>query len=176
MGQTDSSALMTDETRGPAPRGGGPGGEPGRPGARTPRRGEGGLIKQYKPDQGKTTRTGTLIALLALIAWGAKFLFDRLQLYQGDEAWRLLITHGIPILNAVILGSVSWWFVYAHRATSDFLIATEGEMKKVSWSSRSEVIGSTKVVIMFTILLALFLFLVDFFFQQVFSSIGVLKK
>ena len=167
---------MTDETRGVAPRGGGPGGEAGRPDIGTPRRGDGGLIKQYKPDQGKTTRTGTLIALLAIVVWGWKFLFDRLQLYQGDEAWRLLITHGIPFLIAVILGYVSWWFLYAHRATGDFLIATEGEMKKVSWSSRSEIIGSTKVVIMFTVLLALFLFMVDFFFQQVFSGIGVLKK
>ena len=94
----------------------------------------------------------------------------------GDEAWRLLVTHGIPLLVAAILLYVAWWFLYAHRATGDFLIATEGEMKKVSWSSRSEIIGSTKVVIMFTVLLALFLFSVDFFFQQVFSGIGVLKK
>ncbi|MCH7993750.1 MAG: preprotein translocase subunit SecE [Planctomycetes bacterium] len=55
------------------------------------------------------------------------------------------------------------------------MIATEGEMKKVSWSSKEEVIGSTKVVIMFTFMLALFLFVVDMVFQQVFKWIGVLK-
>ncbi|MCH9001912.1 MAG: preprotein translocase subunit SecE [Planctomycetes bacterium] len=55
------------------------------------------------------------------------------------------------------------------------MIATEGEMKKVSWSSKEEVIGSTKVVIMFTFMLALFLFVVDMVFQQAFRLIGVLK-
>lgn len=140
-----------------------------------PRHGEGGLFKQYKPDQGKTTRTGSFIGAAAIIAWGAKFLYDRLQLYEGDEAWRLLVTAGIPLFFAVVVGAAAWWFVFAHRATSDFLIATEGEMKKVSWSSRSEVIGSTKVVIMFTVLLAAFLFVVDLLFQFVFSGLGVLK-
>jgi preprotein translocase subunit SecE len=55
------------------------------------------------------------------------------------------------------------------------MIATEGEMKKVSWSTKNEIIGSTKVVIMFTVLLALVLFVVDLAFQTMFSSIGVLK-
>ena len=170
MEQTDSSALMTDETRGGVPRGSGP----GRPAPVAPRQ-ERRLFKQYKPEQGKTTRTGTFIGAGAIIAWGAKFLYDRLQLFEGDEAWRLVITTGIPILFAVGLGAVAWWFLFAHRATSDFLIATEGEMKKVSWSSRSEIIGSTKVVIMFTVLLALLLFVVDLFFQSFFSGLGVLR-
>jgi len=55
------------------------------------------------------------------------------------------------------------------------MIATEGEMKKVSWSTRRELIGSTKVVIMFTIFLAVLLFFVDLGFQELFSRIGVLK-
>jgi len=55
------------------------------------------------------------------------------------------------------------------------MIATEGEMKKVSWSTRHEVVGSTKVVIMFTLLLAVALFVVDLVFQRAFSWIGVLK-
>ena len=136
---------------------------------------EGGLFKQYKPDQGKMTRTGTFIGAGAIVAWGAKFLYDRLQLFEGVEGWRLLITTGIPILFAVVLGAIAWRIIFAHRATSDFMIATEGEMKKVSWSSRREIIGSTKVVIMFTILFAVLLFIVDLFFQNLFSSIGVLK-
>ncbi|MBU0718456.1 MAG: preprotein translocase subunit SecE [Planctomycetes bacterium] len=55
------------------------------------------------------------------------------------------------------------------------MVATEGEMKKVSWSSKAEVIGSTKVVIMFTVLLAALLFVVDLVFQRFFTYIGVLK-
>ena len=36
----------------------------------------------------------------------------------------------------------------------DFLIATDSEMKKVNWTSRKELIGSTKVVIVFMFLIA----------------------
>ena len=137
---------------------------------------EGRLFKQYKPDQGKKTRVGTFLGVGAMIAWGTKFVYDRLQVYEGgEEVWRLLVTNGIPILFAVVLGAICWRIVFGHRGTGDFLIATEGEMKKVSWSSKREIIGSTKVVIMFTIMLALLLFVVDLFFQLVFSNLGVLK-
>lgn len=110
-----------------------------------------------------------------LIAWGAKFLNDRLAGFQGDEAWRLMITPGIPILFAVVMAVVAWRLTYVSRGPSDFLIATEGEMKKVSWSTKREIIGSTKVVIVFTVLMALFLFVVDVIFKAFFSYIGVLK-
>lgn len=144
----------------------------GRPAKRSPER---GVFKQYKPEQGKWTRLGTFVGLLTIAAWGAKFLYDRLQVYEGDEAWRLLITTGIPIAFLVVLGTFSWWLAYSSRKSSDFMIATEGEMKKVSWSTKNEIIGSTKVVIMFTVLLAMVLFVVDLLFQTMFSSIGVLK-
>ena len=39
-------------------------------------------------------------------------------------------------------------------ANVDFLIATDSEMKKVNWTSRKELIGSTKVVILFMFLIA----------------------
>ena len=139
------------------------------------KRREGSPLKQYKPEQGKWTRLGTFVGLMAIIAWGAIFLYNRLQVYQGDEAWRLLITTGVPIVFAVIMGAFVWWVSYSSRKSSDFMIATEGEMKKVSWSTKNEIIGSTKVVIMFTLLLALTLFVVDLLFQVFFSSIGVLK-
>ena len=70
---------------------------------------------------------------------------------------------------ASVAGMCAW-------GCSDFMIATEGEMKKVNWSTRREIIGSTKVVILFTVLLALLLFVVDLSFQALFSWIGVLKK
>jgi preprotein translocase subunit SecE len=143
--------------------------------ATTKSRDRGGLFVQYKPEQGTWTRRGTFIGLGLLIAWGAKFLYDQLAIYEGDEAWRLLITTGIPILFAVVVGAVAWRISFASRKSSDFMIATEGEMKKVSWSTKSEVIGSTKVVITFTVLLALLLFVVDMIFQYLFRTIGVLK-
>ncbi len=133
-------------------------------------------FRQYKPEQGKNTRLGTVLGGAALIGWGALFLYDRLQVFEGDEGWRLLITTGIPILFAVAMFGLLWWVAFVSRGSSDFMIATEGEMKKVSWSTRREIIGSTKVVILFTFLFALYLFLIDVVCQFVFTLIGVLKK
>lgn len=47
-------------------------------------------------------------------------------------------------------------------------------MKKVSWSSRKEIIGSTKVVIITTLILTAILFAVDLLFTQLFVWIKVL--
>lgn len=134
-----------------------------------------GMFARYKAELGRYTRTGTFVALAAMGAWGTKSLYDLLAIYEGDEAWRILVTTGIPLLFAAIWGALSWWLSYVNRGGGDFMIATEGEMKKVSWSSRREVIGSTKVVIIFTFLFALLLFVVDVLFQRLFQAIGVLK-
>ena len=45
----------------------------------------------------------------------------------------------------------------------------------VNWSKKQEVIGATKVVILFVILMSIMLFLVDSLFMLFFSEIGVLK-
>ncbi len=119
---------------------------------------------------------GTFVVAGALVAWGAIYVHDQLQVYEDVEGWwGLFITTGIPILFAVVVGCLAWWVVFGKRTSGDFMIATEGEMKKVNWSTRSEVIGSTKVVILFTALMAAVLFVVDLAFQGFFRFIGVLK-
>ena len=135
-----------------------------------------GFFDQHKPGQGKATRLGSFIGAGALIAWGSLFLYDRLAIFEGDEAWRLAITVGIPLAFAVVMGTLAWWVIYSRSDTGDFMIATEGEMKKVNWSTRREIIGSTKVVILFTVMMAVYIFAVDFVFQQLFKAIGVLKS
>jgi preprotein translocase subunit SecE len=178
MGEATGTAL---ERRGPREddegihHGQSPGGDGGFR-AEPPIGGAHGFFQQYKPEQGKSIRWGTLACGGALIAWGAVFLYDQLQVYEGDEAWRLLITTGLPIAFGVAFFAVAWWVSFVSRSSSDFMIATEGEMKKVSWSSRREIIGSTKVVILFTLLMSVFLFVVDLAFQAMFSGLGILKR
>jgi preprotein translocase subunit SecE len=150
-------------------RGGGP------PPARPVATGDGGFIRWYKQEQGKWTRGGTFVGLFALILWGGLFLMQRLEIYAGDAWWQLLITRGIPLAVTVAAWFGAFWVAYSHPKSGDFLIATEGEMKKVSWSSRREVIGSTRVVIVMTLLMAILLFVVDFSFQTLFTWAGVLK-
>ncbi|HEX8913955.1 MAG TPA: preprotein translocase subunit SecE, partial [Humisphaera sp.] len=57
----------------------------------------------------------------------------------------------------------------------DFLIATDTEMKKVNWTSRKELIGSSKVVILFMVLIAIFLFLNDTVWGFLMWALGVLR-
>jgi len=57
----------------------------------------------------------------------------------------------------------------------EFLVATDSEMKKVNWTTRKELIGSTKVVIIFMFIIAMFLFTCDLIFGAFFHLVGVLK-
>ena len=67
------------------------------------------------------------------------------------------------------------WRMMNKPSNVDFLIATDSEMKKVNWTTRKELIGSTKVVIFFVILISLILFLLDLLFGYFFQMIKVLE-
>ncbi len=68
-----------------------------------------------------------------------------------------------------------YYFVASRPSTVEFLIATDGEMKKVNWSTRRDIITSTMVVILWSVLIAGGLFLVDAAFASIFRLIGVLQ-
>ena len=77
----------------------------------------------------------------------------------------------IIFIGAVLI----YLFVAMQRRTVDFLIATDGEMKKVNWSTRKEVQGSTMVVVIASFLLAMLIFVIDYGFGAFFKLIGVLQ-
>jgi len=54
---------------------------------------------------------------------------------------------------------------------ADFMVSAEGEMKKVSWSSRKEIAVSTFIVVVVVILMAAFLGLVDLGFEVFFNEV-----
>jgi len=81
------------------------------------------------------------------------------------------------IITAFLAGFALLAFWLMNKpANADFLIATDSEMKKVNWTSRKELIGSTKVVIFFMFLIAILLFGFDIFFGYLFYFMGVLKS
>ncbi len=94
---------------------------------------------------------------------------------------------GIPILQRLYLqafgaglfliaGAIGiFWTVGRKPSTVDFLIATDAEMKKVNWSTRREVVGSTQVVIMAFFLIAAVIFAIDTVFQTFFRVIEVIR-
>ncbi len=144
-------------------------------GGRRAAAGESRFFEIYKPGQGYYTRMCTVIGGGILILGAGNFLFNQLEVYRTDEQWTLWLQVGVPTLVVASLGLFLFWVSGVKRSSCDFLIATEGEMKKVSWSTRSELIGSTKVVIAATIFLATLLAGVDFMFIMFFKFIGVLR-
>lgn len=80
--------------------------------------------------------------------------------------------------GSVMLFGAIFLFLYVGvvRRPVEFLIATDGEMKKVNWTTYREVKGSTIVVIVATFLIAGILFVVDMGFSWVFGAIGVLER
>ena len=57
----------------------------------------------------------------------------------------------------------------------EFLIATEAEMNKVSWTSRDDLYRATTVVLVTVLLMSLFLFGVDWLWSNLLQLLGVLK-
>lgn len=80
--------------------------------------------------------------------------------------------------GVVILAGAALIFLFVGQKPKqvDFLIATDAEGRKVNWSTRKEIIGSTWVVIAAMFLIAGTLFLIDLVFQGVFSAINVLER
>ncbi len=82
----------------------------------------------------------------------------------------------VPLLLAAL---AIWgaWRVVNVPSFGDFLIATEAEMNKVSWTTRPRLIQDTVVVLVTVLLFTVFLFVVDVAWGQILSwkAIGVLK-
>lgn len=125
-------------------------------------------IEIYKRGQGKFTRLGTLIGMLIIGVFGAAELSSQLKTVANPY-----IQFGVPAGVVIALGLVVAWIIN-RPSSADFLIATEGEMKKVSWSSRKEVIGSTKVVVVATFIMAGVLFAVDLVLNVLFHRLGII--
>ena len=95
---------------------------------------------------------------------------------NGDRLYEVLYVQGAAAAVALLAGAaIVFWFVGANPRSVDFLIATDGEMKKVNWSTRKDVIASTWVVIGASVLIASGLYVVDIAFSSFFQFIDVLK-
>lgn len=91
-------------------------------------------------------------------------------LLPRDSIW-LYVVLGVV---ALVMGTIAWWLINRPKH-AEFLIATDGEMKKVNWTSWQELIGSTKVVVFFMFFLAFMLFAYDIIFGYLFYFMNVLK-
>jgi preprotein translocase subunit SecE len=135
-----------------------------------------GFFTIRKKGHGYWTRMGTAIGAGFLGVMVAFELYRQIPTFlPGADEKR---NHRIAIvISLVFLTAYSLWaFWFTNRPTTvDFLVATDSEMKKVNWTTRAELIGSTKIVIVFMFLIAMYLFSCDLLFGGFFKLIGVLK-
>lgn len=122
-------------------------------------------LKIYKRTQGKNSRLWTAIALFFIVAVGCWRL--HLKLLVQENPW---VHTMIPAGVCAVLAAVIYW-LSNKPVIADFLIAAEGEIKKVSWSNRKEIVNSTVIVISVVAIMAAGLGLVDLGFRLFFSEV-----
>jgi preprotein translocase SecE subunit len=134
-----------------------------------------GFFTIYKKGQGYWTRMGTAVGAGFLGLVVAFELYHQIPTFLHGTAQR--DTRIALIASLVFLAAYSIWaYWFTNKPTTvDFLIATDSEMKKVNWTSRKDLIASTKIVIIFMLIIAVFLFSCDLLFGAFFHLIGVLK-
>jgi preprotein translocase SecE subunit len=139
----------------------------------------------YKRSLGVRVRRLTILGILLVGASGVYTL-----IFQGvlPEEWRLsmpgdlgpvtVLTDAKLLIPVVLILATLW---VAFRAVNvpdfaEFLIATEAEMNKVSWSTRKRLMQDTVVVLVTTLIMTLFLLVVDLFWGWLLSrqTVGVL--
>ncbi len=129
----------------------------------------------YKKGQGWYTRVNTAIGLGLIVFLGAYWLSDivsNVRLFGMEPVYTQAITF---LIVFSVFGAIGYHLIGRKRNVVDFLIAVEGEMKKVNWSNRKEIMGSTYIVISITVFIALCCFVLDLFFQFLSMRAGVLE-
>ena len=84
----------------------------------------------------------------------------------------------VRIVLPLLLGALALWFSWRLvnlPSFADFLIATEAELNKVSWTPRRRLVQDTIVVLVTTVLITFFLLFADLIWSQLLTRIGVLR-
>jgi preprotein translocase SecE subunit len=148
-------------------------------------------IFTYKSDQGIWARRVVLGGAFFGGVFGAVSLFGYLRysvaeietvlwLFPGEYLKRNLWEAGlagVPLTAALLLSVglflyamyVVWEFMNRHERSVNFLVDTEKEMRKVSWSTKGELRGSSIVVVLAVFFLGVYLFCVDRVLSGVFQ-------
>jgi preprotein translocase SecE subunit len=138
----------------------------------------------YKASQGVRVRRGTMVGIMVLAGCGVYTLLAHETLVTAASSnWQITIPftggRAITLLPDVqftvplLLAAASLWLAYRvvnFPAFADFLIATEAELNKVSWTTRKRLVQDTVVVLTTLVLLTVFLFVVDVLWFKILSS------
>lgn len=142
----------------------------------------------YKGNQGIRVRRGSIVGILAVGVTGIITLityrffgYERSDL-ANDWYWvvpfsnptaYLCLMFKVHLLMPIVFGvALLWlaWRVVNIPPFADFLIATEAEMNKVSWTNRKRLVQDTIVVLTTVFLFTMFLFVVDVIWIKILSA------
>lgn len=132
-------------------------------------------LELYKPEEATRSRGALAICAGALLLYGVLSFYDWLggwPAMEGDLSKHLfgspLLGDEFPVSVRVVIAGlllvasgVTVYVAANHQRLVEFLISTEGEMAKVSWPTKTEVFNNSIVVIICTILIGIYLGLVD---------------
>lgn len=151
---------------------------------------EGGWFtaEPYKKVQGMRIRRITMLVVMLAVALGIYYyIWARTGITAGGApyTWDIpfVSSHTLVLFRSpgltipVILLGLAVWFGYRlvnYPPMAEFLINTEAEMAKVTWTSRKRLIRDTGVVLLTVLFLAVFLYLLDIIWVLVLTTIGVL--
>ncbi len=125
----------------------------------------------YKRGQGKYTRLGSGFGWGIIAALGCLALYRQLNALDfRNEQVEMWVKTMVPVGVFAVLGIVIFWLLNK-ASIANFMIDAEGEMKKVSWSSRQEIAVSTVVVISVVVIMSAFLGLADLMFSIFFTDV-----
>jgi preprotein translocase SecE subunit len=151
----------------------------------------------YKASQGVRVRRGTIVGVIAIGVAGLYTLGS--NRYFGVEYPATATTAAIPndwtwpipfteprayaylmfkmhMIMPIVLGvALLWlaWRIVNFPAFADFLVATEAEMNKVSWTNRRRLFQDTIVVLTTVVLMTAFLFVIDMVWIKVLMLPGI---
>jgi len=122
------------------------------------------IFSIYKRGQGKYTRLCSAFAAAIIAGLGCLQLYKKLQATDLGLWVETMVPAGLFVVLALL---IAW--LMNKSSVADFMIAAEGEMKKVSWSSKQEIAVSTFIVIAVVIIMALLLGVTDVGFNRFFT-------
>jgi len=142
----------------------------------------------YKRSLGLRVRRLTILGILIV---GGSGLYS--MIFQGvlPDRWTVavpffdlgtvLVVNEAKFLIPMLLFLITLWIAFRAVNVPDFaefLIATEAEMNKVSWSTRKRLFQDTVVVLLTTLIMTVFLLVVDLFWGWLLSrsTVGVLPS
>lgn len=147
----------------------------------------------YKKGQGLYSRVTVGVALGVLALFAAISLYNglidlpniggnaKVPLVDIDLSWGLVSAFALFVVLGFFIGIFVAGletgiksFDSGGRKTVEFLINTQGELQKVAWPTKYELVGSTVVVIVSVIVIGLFTFGVDRAVTLIMRYIGVL--